>query len=116
MRAETEQIVVPSRRRAVQWESLPAGQEKLIRCETPTLTGGVPTDWVDEYLEDPDSFGFIGERDTEGSALLAAAAGMTIPVSPADCDEGIADFELDVQLEDRLDTCDHAVVFSEATR
>lgn len=82
----------------------------------PTLTGGVPTDWVDAYLEQPDDFGFIGERDTEGAAVLAEAAGMTIPVSSADLDEGLADFELDVQLEDRLDLNDHAVVFVENTR
>ena len=116
MRPVTEHIVVPAKRRAVQWESYPAGQEKLIRCETPTLTGGVPTDWVDAYLEDPDSFGVIGERDTEGAAVLAEAAGLIIPMSSAVLDEGIADFELDEQLEDRLDTNDHAVVFVENTR
>lgn len=116
MKHETIEVVVPSRRKRVMWESLPEGQELLIRCETPTLTGGVPTDWIEQYLEAPDDFGFIGERDTEGAAMVQAVAMMTIPVSRQDPDEGIADFELDTQLEDRLDTCEHAVVFNEATR
>lgn len=51
------------------------GEEILIRVEFPTLVMGVPSEWLDGYAKDPDSFGFIGERDTEGPALLADAIG-----------------------------------------
>lgn len=51
------------------------GEEILIRVETPTLVMGLPAEWLDGYAQNPDAFGFIGERDTEGAALLADSIG-----------------------------------------
>ena len=74
VKVKAERIVVSGR--ALQPLRNPRkGEEILIRIETPTLVMGLPSEWLDGYAKDPDSFGFVGERDTMGAALLADSIG-----------------------------------------
>ena len=98
------------------WQS--SSDDILIQCEAPTLTGGVPSEWVEQCLTAPDSLGFIGERDTLGAAVVLEAAARRSLMKYVDPGEesGLEDFELDSRLENREDLREHAVVFAETTR
>ena len=109
-------IVVPSSRKQVAWQSFK--DPVNIVCEAPTLICGVPAEWVEGFVPVLDSIDPIGERDTLGNVVVAEVAqrySMFSVVADGE-DNGLDDFQVGTDLEDRPDTSDHEVVWAGATR